>query len=84
MGTCYCERGDRIIDVGCDRENGKFLLRGLPDCLPSLFTARFRAPADAPDGRAVDWRNAGTRPNGAEIWIILFIATSKNARNTGT
>lgn len=53
MGQCFCDKGDRIIDVGCEYESGEFFLRGLPQCLPRLFTARFRAPADYAAGDVV-------------------------------
>ncbi len=53
MTTCGCEKMDRIIDVDCDYENGRFYMRKLPGCLPRLFTIRFVAPADYSTGENI-------------------------------
>ncbi len=52
MNTC-CEVGDRIINVECEYENGKFTFLLLPACLPERFTVRFKAPADFKSGDMV-------------------------------
>ncbi|MCD7906807.1 MAG: hypothetical protein LUH04_03770 [Clostridium sp.] len=43
MNTCC---SPNIVDVDCLHESGRFILGTLPGCLPSLYTARFRAPVD--------------------------------------
>ncbi len=53
MTTCGCEKMDRIIDVDCDYENGRFYMRKLPGCLPRMFTIRFVAPADYNTGESI-------------------------------
>ncbi len=45
MNTC-CDLRDHIIDVDCEYQTGKYLLKRLPGCLPSVFTVRLEAPAD--------------------------------------
>ncbi len=45
MNDC-CDMHDRIIDVDCEYENGRFKFLKLPHCIPERFTVRFKAPAD--------------------------------------
>ncbi len=45
MNSC-CDLRDRIINVDCLHEPGKFILTNLPGCLPSVCTVRFTTSAD--------------------------------------
>lgn len=52
MSNNCCVKGS-IVDVNCTHEEGRFVFCSLPGCLPSLFTARFIAPADYTAGDVV-------------------------------
>ncbi len=53
MIICGCEKADRIIDVDCYFDSGKFFMRKMPGCLPRLFTIRFIAPDDYNTGDVI-------------------------------
>lgn len=52
MATDCCNKG-KIVDVNCTYKTGKFVLGVFPGSLPSLFTARFIAPADYAAGDVI-------------------------------
>lgn len=52
MSNDCCSKG-YIVDAECIYDGGRFIMGSLPGCLPTLFTARFRAPADYVAGNVV-------------------------------
>ncbi len=52
MNNC-CDVREKIVDVDCLHEPGRFILGTLPGCMPSLFTVRFRCPADYAAGEMI-------------------------------
>ncbi len=52
MNTC-CDVRDRIVHMDCEYRDGKFHMQYLPGCLPTVFTARFKAPADFSEGDTI-------------------------------
>ncbi len=53
-----CDKRERIIHMDCEYRDGKFYMQYLPGCLPTVFTARFKAPADFTQGDTIVVKDA--------------------------